>query len=130
MTVMIRYMAKKILVADDEPHIVKLLKARLEAGGYEVITASDGQECLDKVYRENPVVIILDIMLPKKDGYQVCGILRDDQRYQDIPIIMLTACKEAGEIKKGMESGAVIYLQKPFNQDVLLGMVQELVKDN
>lgn len=120
-------MPTKILVVDDEPNIVKLLESRLIAEGYEVITASDGQEALDKVYQEHPKLIILDIMLPKIDGYKVCSILRTDKQYADIPIIMLTARRETMNIAKGMELGAVSYIQKPFKADVLLGIIKGLI---
>lgn len=121
-------MAKKILVVDDEPHLVKLLQARLEKNGYSVIVASDGQEALDKTYQENPDLIILDIMLPHIDGYHVCKTLRSDEKYKAIPIIMLTGRTLAQDIKMGMELGAVSYVQKPFKPNVLLGIIQGLIK--
>lgn len=121
-------MAKKILVVDDEPHLVKLLKTRLEKNGYSVIVASDGQEALDKTYQENPDLIILDIMLPHIDGYHVCQTLRSDEKYKAIPIIMLTGRTLAQDIKMGMELGAVSYVQKPFKPNVLLGIIQGLIK--
>jgi DNA-binding response OmpR family regulator len=122
-------MAKKILVVDDEPRVVKLLKARLEKSGYSVIVAKEGQEALDKTYQEDPDLIILDIMLPNVDGYNVCRILRADEKYKDIPIIMLTGRTLARDIKAGMDVGAVSYVQKPFNADVLLGLIQGLIKN-
>jgi DNA-binding response OmpR family regulator len=121
-------MRGKILVVDDEPNIVKLLESRLTAEGYGVITASDGQEALDKVHQENPDLIILDIMLPKIDGYKVCSILRSETKYADIPIVMLTARRDTLDIARGMELGAVSYIQKPFKSDVLLGIIQGLIK--
>jgi len=120
-------MAKKILVVDDEPSIVSLLKRRLEASQYEVITAKDGQEALEKTSQEKPDLIILDIMLPKIDGYIVASMLKSDEKTRDIPIVMLTARNLAQDIKAGMESGAVSYVQKPFNSDVLLGMIPTLI---
>ena len=120
-------MAKKILVVDDEPSIVRLLKARLEASQYEVITAKDGQEAIEKTNQEKPDLIILDIMLPKIDGYTVASMLKADENTRDIPIVMLTARNLAQDIKAGMESGAVSYVQKPFNSDVLLGMIPTLL---
>jgi len=117
----------KILIVDDEPNLVKLLKSILEEKGYGVIVACDGQDGLDKTYQENPDLIILDLMLPKIDGYDVCKMLRSDNKYIDIPIIMLTGRTEAQDIRKGMDLGAVSYVQKPFNPDVLLGIIQGLV---
>ncbi len=120
--------AKTILLVDDEPQIVGLLKSRLEKSGYRVIVANDGQEALDKTSQGNPDLIILDIMLPKIDGYQVCKTLRSDERYRDIPVIMLTGRTLARDIKTGMELGAVSYVQKPFEPDVLLGIIQGMIK--
>ena len=121
-------MAKKILVVDDEPLIVKLLQARLEKNGYSVVVAQDGQEALDKTYQENPDLIILDIMLPHIDGYYVCKVLRSDDKYKAIPIIMLTGRTLAQDIKMGMDLGAVSYVQKPFKPNVLLGIIEGLIK--
>ena len=121
-------MAKKILVVDDEANIVELLQSRLEKNGYGVIVAYDGQEALEKTYKENPDLIILDIMLPKVDGYNVCKTLRSDDKYKAIPIIMLTARTLGQDIKMGMDLGAVSYVQKPFQPEVLLGIIQGLVK--
>ena len=121
-------MAKKILIVDDEPDVVTVVKIRLESAGYQTITAKDGQEALDKTYRENPDLIILDIMLPKIDGYNVCKTLRSDEEYKAIPIIMLTGRTQAQDIKMGMDLGAVSYVQKPFKSDVLLGIIQGLVR--
>jgi DNA-binding response OmpR family regulator len=118
---------KKILVVDDDPNFVRLLKARLEDSRYEVITAKDRQEAIDKTRQEKPDLIILDVMLPKIDGYKVASILKSDENTRDIPIVMLTAPTLAQDIKSGMESGAASYMQKPFNSDVLLGIVQGLI---
>ena len=120
-------MATKILIVDDEPSIVMLLKARLEDSRYEVITGHDGQEALDKARQEKPDLIILDIMLPKIDGYKVASILKSDENTRDIPIVMLTARTLAQDIKAGMESGAVSYMQKPFKSEVLLAIVRGLI---
>ncbi|MGA2533086.1 MAG: response regulator [Candidatus Aminicenantales bacterium] len=121
-------MTKKILVVDDESDTVELLQARLEKNGYGVIVAYDGQEALDKTYQENPDLIILDIMLPKVDGYNVCKTLRSDEKYKAIPIVMLTARTLTQDIKMGMDLGAVSYVQKPFKPEVLLGIIQGLLK--
>jgi len=120
-------MPKKILIVDDEPNIIKLVEARLKFHGYEVITAYDGEEGLDKVRDEKPDLIILDIMMPKLDGYEVCHKLRADIQYNTIPIVMLTACGQATDIKEGMERGADAYIAKPFEPDVLVGIVDALV---
>lgn len=118
-------MAKKILVVDDEVQLVELIKMRLEASRYKVITAYDGQEALDKAKKEKPDLIILDLMLPKMDGYKVCGLLKADSRYNKIPILMFTARAQETDIKQGKEVGADDYITKPFEPEVLLGKIKK-----
>lgn len=120
----------KILIVDDELNLVKMLQSWLQDHRYDVIVAHDGQEALDKTYQEKPDLIILDIILPKIDGYGVAKMLRSDERCKDIPIIMLTSRNEAQDIKMGMDVGAVSYVQKPFKLEVLLGIIQGLVRVN
>ena len=120
-------MAKKILLVDDEPELVEMVKTRLKANNYEVITASDGQEGLDKAKREKPDLIILDIMLPRMDGYKVCGLLKADTRHNKIPIIMFTARAHESDKKLGKELGADAYITKPFESVELLGKINELL---
>jgi DNA-binding response OmpR family regulator len=120
-------LTNKILVVEDEPNLVQLLKAGLEAGHYEVVTAKDGQEALEMTRLEKPDLIILDIMLPKIDGYKVAARLKDDEDLKDIPIVMLTARCLTQDIKKTMENGAVCYVQKPFKSEVLLAIIQGFI---
>jgi len=120
-------MAKKILLVDDEPHIIMMLENRMKHAGYEVITASDGQEALTKAKKENPDLIILDLMLPKLDGYKVCRMLKFDEKYKHIPIIMLSARAQEADKKMGETVGADGYVTKPFEPQVLLGKVKELL---
>ena len=120
-------MAKKVLVIDDEPNIVKVVATRLKANNYEVITAFDGQEGLEVARREKPDLIILDLMLPKMDGYKVCGLLKSDARFAKIPIIMFTARAQEEDIKLGEEVGADAYITKPFNAQTLLSKIRELL---
>ena len=121
-------MPKKILVTDDSPTIVAMIKELLESNGYAVVTASDGQEALDKAKKEKPDLIILDLMLPKIDGYKVCAMLKFDKNYSSIPIIILTA--RAGESDKelGSEVHADAYVTKPFEPDAFLAKIKELIK--
>ncbi|MFH1902157.1 MAG: response regulator [Candidatus Omnitrophota bacterium] len=121
---------KRILLVDDEIELVEMVKMRLEAGGYEVITAYDGQEALDKAKRVKPDLIILDIMLPKMDGYKVCGLLKADIRYSKIPIIMFSAKAQEEDMKLGEEVGAQSYVTKPFEPQVLLSKITELLKQS
>ncbi len=117
---------KKILVVDDEPQLLDMIKMRLEASGYEVVCAADGQEALDYVSRYSPDLVILDLMLPKIDGYKVCGLLKQDTRYKNIPVIMLTALTEEKDNKLSKQVYADGYLNKPFDPKVLLAEIKRL----
>lgn len=119
---------KKILLIDDEKDLVKIVKFRLEANDYEVITACDGQEGLEKARKEKPDLIILDLMLPRMDGYKVCGLLKKDSRFMRIPIIMFTAKAQDEDMKLGGEVGADAYIIKPFEPGALLDKIKELTK--
>lgn len=122
-------MTKKILVVDDETELVNMIKMRLEANNYEVILAYDGPEGLDKAKRDKPDLIILDLMLPKMDGYKVCAMLKHDQRYMKMPIIMLTARAGKEDEKLSQECGADAYIIKPFEPRALLDKIKELLKE-
>lgn len=118
---------KKILIVDDEADVVEILESRLKECDYDVICAFDGEEALRKARQERPDLIILDIMLPKMDGYQVCSTLRSEEAIKEIPVIMLTACSRMDNIKKGMDLGAVSYVAKPLKLDVLLGIIKAIL---
>ena len=118
---------KKILATEDSPTILAMMKEFLASEGYDVITAVDGQEALDKAKKEKPDLIILDLMLPKIDGYKVCGLLKKDSRYSKIPIIMFTARAQDSDKELGKEMGADAYITKPFEPAVLLGKIKELI---
>lgn len=120
-------MNKRILVVDDEVHLVDMVKIRLEAAGYSVICAHDGQEGLDKVKKEKPDLIVLDLMLPKMDGYKVCGLLKKDSRYAKIPIIMFSARAQDEDVALGRELGADAYITKPFEPKVLMDKIKQLI---
>jgi len=120
-------MAKKILVVDDEEDIAFSLARRLTAAGYEVICAEDGVEGLRRAQTENPNLIVLDLMLPKMDGYKVCRLLKFDERYKRIPIIMLSARSQEEDIALGREIGAEFYMTKPFDSGALLEKIGELL---
>ncbi|MEA1960968.1 MAG: response regulator transcription factor [Bacillota bacterium] len=114
---------EKILVVDDETYIVELVKFNLEKEGYEVDLAYDGISALENVSRENPDLIILDIMLPNINGLQVCRKLKQDPSFKVIPIIMLTARGEEMDTIVGLESGADDYIKKPFSPRELVARV-------
>lgn len=115
----------RILAVDDSPTILEMIKAILIAGGYEVITAADGAEALETARAEAPDLILLDVMLPKLDGYRVCRLLKFDQKYKHIPIIMLTAKTEEQSMATGIRTGANQYLTKPVEPERLLAAVAE-----
>ncbi len=118
---------KRILVVDDEAELVKVIQIRLEFAGYEALAAYDGMEALDKARKEGPDLIMLDLMLPKIDGYKVCAMLKRDTKYNKIPIIMLTACAQESNERLGLELGADVYLVKPFESEMLLSKIRELL---
>jgi CheY-like chemotaxis protein len=119
---------KRILIVEDQAMIVNMLKMRLEANDYEVITAGDGQEGLEKTHKENPSLIILDIMLPKMNGYKVCQLLKSDPKYNHIPII-ISSGRTPQEIRKvSKEVGADAYVNKPFQAEALLLKMKELLE--
>ena len=118
-------MAKKVLVVEDEPELVKALELRLKTQNYEVITAFDGEEGLRKAREEEPDLIILDLMLPKMDGFKVSRMLKFDENHKHIPIIMLTAKSEQEDKELGKETGADEYMTKPFEWEHLAAMVKK-----
>jgi DNA-binding response OmpR family regulator len=119
---------KRILVVDDEAALVEMLAMRLEANDYIVLTAGDGQEGLEKARKEFPDLIILDLMLPKMDGYKVCRMLKFDEKFKKIPIILFTARAQESDVRLGEEVGADAYLTKPFEPVILLAKIKELIK--
>ena len=114
-----------ILAVDDEPHVLKLLKANLESSGYKVLLAEDGEKALRLVEREVPDLVILDLMLPKIDGYAVCRRIRE---FSAVPVIMLTARSSEVDLVYGFEVGADDYLTKPFAVTELLMRVQAVLR--
>lgn len=113
----------KILIVDDEPDLVEMVKARLEAGGYEVISACDGTEGLKKAIGQQPRLIILDIIMPHMDGYLVLERLKANSSTRRIPVVMLTARGDTQSIFKAQELKADDYLIKPFKSEELLSSV-------
>ena len=118
----------RILLVDDEPSIVKVVQKRLDVEGFDVLIAIDGQEALAKAQTERPDLIILDLMLPKLNGYEVCRLLKFDQKFQHIPIILFTAKAQQQDEVLGKECGADSYLRKPFQAQELLERIRTLVR--
>jgi two-component system alkaline phosphatase synthesis response regulator PhoP/two-component system response regulator VicR len=119
-------MARKILVVDDERHIVRLVEVNLQRAGYDVVTAYDGVEALEKVASEKPDMLVLDVMMPRKDGFEVLQDLQANPGTANIPVIMLTAKAQDADIFKGWQSGVSSYLTKPFNPRELLTFVERI----
>lgn len=120
----------KILVVDDENHIVELIKFNLEANGYEVISAFNGKEAIEKVSDEKPDLVILDLMLPKIDGIEVCRKVKGNNDTSDISIIMLTAKSDETDKIVGLEIGADDYMTKPFSVKELMARVKAVLRRN
>lgn len=119
---------KRILIADDEEDVVTTLQFTLEKEGYQCLTAYDGKEALDKAKTENPDLIVLDIMMPKMNGYEVSRLLKFDARFKHIPIVMLTARTQAKDKEIGRDTGADVYITKPFEMDDLVSTVHNILK--
>jgi two-component system sensor histidine kinase/response regulator len=120
-------MKKKILIADDNPDNVELLRKRLSTQGYDTAAAFDGEEALQVIQKESPDLLILDVMMPKMDGYEVLRRLKQDEGYRNLPVILLTAKKEIPDKLKGLDIGADDYITKPFNPQELLARVRSLL---
>jgi two-component system alkaline phosphatase synthesis response regulator PhoP len=118
----------RVLVVDDEPDLVRVLEFGLRASGYTVESASDGQEGLKKAREIKPDVILLDLMLPKLDGYKVCRLLKFDDRFKHIPIIILSARTQEGDQALALEMGANRFVTKPYDFSEILGYIETLLK--
>src|SRR3990170_559992 len=119
-------MSLKVLVCDDEMHIVRLIQVNLERQGFEVITAFDGKEGLEKVKSEKPNMVVLDVMMPYMDGFEVLKVLRRDPETETLPVIMLTAKAQDKDVFEGYHYGADMYLTKPFNPMELVTFVKRI----
>jgi DNA-binding response OmpR family regulator len=121
-------MPKEILIVDDEPDVVVPIQFLMEQQGYRVMAAERGEDALDLIYHYKPDLVILDIMLPGIDGYEVCEIIRLDPNYRDVRVMFLTAKGRKADIAKGLALGADAYLTKPFSNDELVAKVKELLE--
>ena len=119
-------MARKILTCDDEKHIVRLIQVNLERQGYEVITAFNGAECLEKVKEDRPDLIVLDVMMPEMSCFEVLDNVKKDPETENIPVIMLTARAQDSDVLRGWQSGVECYLTKPFNPMELIAFVKRI----
>ena len=120
-------MSHKVLIADDEPNIVISLEYLMKRAGYQVSIARDGQEAIDAIRRERPRLVLLDVMMPKKSGHDVCQELRADESLKDTLVLMLTAKGRDTDVDKGLGVGADAYMTKPFSTKELAAKVAEML---
>jgi len=121
-------MSTKILIADDEPNILISLEFLMKREGYEVVLARDGQEAIDAIARERPALVLLDVMMPVKTGFDVCHEVRSNEALRDILIVMLTAKGRDTDVAKGLALGANAYMTKPFSTRELVQKVKEMLE--
>lgn len=120
-------MAKKILVVDDEAHILNILKFNLVKAGYAVVTATNGEEALERIRADRPDLVLCDVMMPKKTGFEVCTEVKADGALRSIPFLLLTAKGQKADEDKGLEIGADAYLTKPFSPRIVLQRIKEIL---
>ena len=120
-------MDRKIFIADDELDFVSTLRSRLEFEGFGVTTAADGKEALQRIMDEKPDLILLDVMMPSMNGYQVCRELKGNAATSSIPVLMLTAKSQESDKFWGREAGADAYMTKPFDMDELINEIEGLL---
>lgn len=118
---------KSILVADDDLHMRNLIALRLEVDGYPVVTASDGEEALQKIRKDPPALLILDLMMPKINGFDACRMIRFDDKLSKLPIIILSALNTEEERNRAIEAGADAVFVKPFDLNLLKVKIKEFI---
>jgi DNA-binding response OmpR family regulator len=116
-----------VLIADDDPDILSLVKLRLERSGYDVVSAGDGEQALERARAQTPDLALLDVMMPKLDGYEVTARLRQEEATRHLPVILLTARVQESDIARGIEAGADDYVKKPFSTHELRDRVQAVL---
>lgn len=118
---------KRILVVEDEPDLRNGLRIRLEASGYEIMEAENGESALDMIQKQAPDLIVLDLMLPRMGGYDVARELKSHEKHRNIPIVILTVRSQERDVKKGFDVGADAYITKPYKSTELLRTIDELI---
>ncbi|MBM3464799.1 MAG: response regulator, partial [Armatimonadetes bacterium] len=121
--------ARRLLLVDDDEHILRSLKIYLEMEDFNVTTASSGREALDKIRADQPELVVLDVMMPEMDGFQVLETVKGDEATRKIPVIMLTARGQDADVLRGYQKGASSYMTKPVNYDELVDNIR-LIFDN
>jgi DNA-binding response OmpR family regulator len=124
-----RHMAQRVLIVDDEQNIVISLEYLMKRAGYEVLTAGDGEEALQMIAAHRPDLVLLDVMMPKRNGYEVCQRIREHPDWRQMKIIMLSAKGRDVEVSKGVSVGADLYLTKPFSNAELVAHVKALLAE-
>jgi DNA-binding response OmpR family regulator len=119
---------KLVLCADDDEDILSLVSLRLQRAGFEVATATDGQEAVEIARTRRPVLAVLDVMMPRRTGYEVLEELRGDESLRDIKVILLSARVQEGDVARGLDAGADAYLAKPFKAQELVAKIEELLE--
>jgi len=122
-------MRKKVLIVDDEPNIVAALEYLLQRKGYEIRIAADGEEALRQVRSFAPDLVLLDVMMPRQSGYEVCQRIRERPEWSGVRIVMLSAKGREAEVSKGLSLGADLYITKPFSSAELVARIGELLGD-
>jgi twitching motility two-component system response regulator PilG len=119
---------KKILIVEDENCLLKLECILLTSKGYEVMGVANGEEALEKIFDYNPDLVLLDVIMPGMDGFEVCRRIKSDPRTEHIPVVMLTAKKKPQDVRKGEEAGAVSYITKPFKSSTVIETIQKCLQ--
>lgn len=118
----------KILLVEDEVSIIELVTLMLERKGYEVFSVIEGSEVIDRIRKVLPDVVILDIMIPKLNGFEVCGQIKADEKLKDIPVLILSSLVQKAEIEKGIRAGVDLYMTKPFQNKDLMDNIEKLIR--
>ena len=121
-------MSKTVLVVDDQPHIVRLIQVNLEKEGFQVVTAGDGVEGLARFREVKPDLVILDVIMPRKDGFEVLREIKMDEELAETPVVMLTVKTHNADIVEGLKEGAEMYLPKPFHPKELVALVKRVME--
>ncbi|TET08361.1 response regulator [Candidatus Aerophobetes bacterium] len=120
-------MIKKIVLAEDEPQIARLVEFKLKKEGYQVVSKGNGEDALAAIKAEKPDLILLDVMMPVMDGYEVLRRVKEDENLKNIPVVMLTAKAQERDVVKGIDLGADDYITKPFHPAELLARVKKIL---
>jgi DNA-binding response OmpR family regulator len=120
---------KKVLAVDDQPQIVRLIQVNLQKAGFEVLPAYDGEEALEKLREHRPDLVILDVIMPKRDGFEVLRAIKADPDTKSTPVIMLTVKAQDADIFEGLKEGAELYLPKPFHPTDLVTLVRRVLEN-